>query len=274
MTQLLLDFGNTRDKFALARGEHLVLTRAAPQRLDQPALLALIEAHQPGSAAVCNTGPDRRDLLDWLGKRLPLLELGPETPLPIRNAYASPETLGPDRLALAVGAWARFPGRPVLAIDAGTCITYELLDAQGTYLGGLIAPGVRMRLQAMHTFTARLPLLSWEPGGSEAGGPQAAGAAGDAQAPTLSEGPHDAAFPPWGNTTASSMLAGSATAACAEIEGMVQRMEQSWPGLAVVLSGGDAGTLAPSLKCRIFAVPNLLMEGLNKILIHSDLVRL
>ena len=80
--------------------------------------------------------------------------------IPVRIGYHTPHTLGLDRIAAVVGASMECPGRPVLIVDAGTCVTYDLLTADGTFVGGNIAPGIRLRLLAMHEHTGKLPLVS------------------------------------------------------------------------------------------------------------------
>ena len=94
--------------------------------------------------------------------QIPILRFTPDTPVPITNRYRTPETLGSDRLAAVIGASSLKPGKDLLIIDAGTCITYEVIDARGNYWGGNIAPGMQMRLRALHEFTARLPLVEAE----------------------------------------------------------------------------------------------------------------
>ena len=80
--------------------------------------------------------------------------------LPVENLYETP------RNAWDMTGWRlwwapyeQFPGKDILVIDAGTCITYEFIDAAGRYHGGNISPGVQMRFRALHEFTGRLPLV-------------------------------------------------------------------------------------------------------------------
>ncbi|MCH5218250.1 MAG: type III pantothenate kinase [Muribaculaceae bacterium] len=84
-------------------------------------------------------------------------ELRPDSNLPLKIVYDSPSTLGTDRLAAALGAAHLFPGEVVLVADVGTALTLDVV-ACGAFLGGMISPGVRMRLEALHHFTSRLPL--------------------------------------------------------------------------------------------------------------------
>lgn len=80
--------------------------------------------------------------------------------LPITVQYETPETLGKDRLAAAVGANYLEPGKDLLVIDAGTAITYELIEASGAYLGGNISPGMTTRFKALNFYTKKLPLVT------------------------------------------------------------------------------------------------------------------
>lgn len=245
---LALDFGNTRDKYAVFQGHVLLEAGAADElRFDPSSLGHILARFRPEQAVLSNTAGERHDLLSWLEKQVAVLPLHAATPLPFSSAYETPQTLGNDRIALAAGALHRAPEQAVLAIDAGTCLTLDLVDAQGVYQGGLIAPGVRMRLQAMHTFTARLPLVEWNGQAEEA--------------------------PLIGRSTLDCLLAGAVTAAAAELDGLLDRYRQENPGLVALLTGGDGPALAASMKNRIFAVPHLLMEGLNKILIYNVLQR-
>ncbi len=159
------------------------------------------------------------------------------TPLPLRNAYHTPHTLGKDRLAAAVGAWHFFPGTACVIFDAGTCLTSDLLTAEGVFLGGNISPGLHMRLQAMHASTAHLPL------------PEA-------------RAPHS-----WyGRTTREAMQAGAFHGMLWEMEGFVAQAENMLGPVQVVITGGDAARFARYWKTEIFANPDLVLIGLNQIL--------
>jgi type III pantothenate kinase len=164
------------------------------------------------------------------------------TAVPLRNAYATPHTLGADRLAAAVGAAGLRPGQATLIVDAGTALKMDVVTADGTYHGGSIGPGLNMRLRALHTFTGRLPLL---------------------------ELPHaDATIPLTGDSTTSSLLSGVVNGAVAEITGFITQYQRLYPGLGVLLTGGDATFLAARLPARIFVVPELVLLGLNRILAY------
>jgi type III pantothenate kinase len=183
---------------------------------------------------------DDPDLGSYLASLCPVLQVSGITPSPLRSTYASPLTLGADRLANSVGALVHLPGRPVLAIDAGTCITYDLIEKDGTYMGGAISPGLRMRAKALHAYSARLPMVD--------------------------PGPRPASL---GNDTRSSIAAGMHHGILGEVQGFIRDYAHDRPDLAVVLTGGDALWIAAGLKNGIFAHPLLTLDGLHAILVHN-----
>ena len=159
--------------------------------------------------------------------------------LPIRLDYKTPSTLGPDRIAAACGAWAMHRGEACLVIDAGTCITVDFVDAEGVYHGGAIMPGLQMNLQALHTFTAKLPLLEIHPG---------------SKAPVL------------GRSTEESILAGTLGATMLALAGYVALYREKAPALQVVLTGGSAPILVEAGASGWHYVPGLTLIGLNEIM--------
>lgn len=168
------------------------------------------------------------------------LQFSAKTPTPLRNKYHSPETLGLDRLAAGVGASVLFPKQNSLIVDAGTAITYEYISAEGEYLGGNISPGLHMRYKSLHTFTEKLPLL--DPG-----------------APLMD----------FGLDTASAMRLGVENGILYEINGTIDDFRSRFDNGAVLITGGDALFFEKKLKSRIFAQPNLVLIGLNNILIYT-----
>ncbi|MCH5327652.1 MAG: type III pantothenate kinase [Coprobacter sp.] len=160
-----------------------------------------------------------------------------ESRLPVQIGYRTPETLGLDRIAGVVGAAGEKPGVPVLVVDAGTAVTYDVLTGDGLFVGGNIAPGLQMRLQALHSFTARLPRVSAE-----------------GEVPLL------------GYDTETAIRAGVVQGICHEIDGYVRELSGKYPGLLVFLTGGDAFLFAERLKTPIFVDKNIVIKGLNRIL--------
>lgn len=167
-----------------------------------------------------------------------------DMPLPIKLDYKTPETLGADRIADACGAAGLHPGEPCLVIDAGTCITVDFIDAKGVYHGGAIMPGLKMNLQALHTFTAKLPLIDLE---------------GVEKTPVL------------GRSTEESILAGTVGATLLSLAGYVALYKEKAPNLRVLLTGGDAKYLLASGANNGWEhVQNLTLIGLNEIMIYNE----
>ncbi|CCH53768.1 putative transcriptional acitvator, Baf family [Fibrisoma limi BUZ 3] len=171
-----------------------------------------------------------------------ILTLDSATPVPIRKAYDTPNTLGADRVAAAVGAMSLFPACDCLVLDVGTCLTADLIDREAVFQGGLISPGLHMRLRAMHEQTARLPLVD-----VSAGEP----------------------VPLTAKNTRQAMQSGVVNGLTFEMNGIIETYRRERPGLVVVLCGGDASVFESRLKPPIFAVPELVLIGLNRILEHN-----
>ena len=148
-----------------------------------------------------------------------------------------------DRLAGVVGAKTLYPENNCLVIDAGTCITYDFIDATGVYQGGSIAPGIRMRLEAMHTFTANLPLPDWNPQTSR---------------PSLVS-----------KSTEQALISGAANGTIAEAEQIIATFQEQYASTQVLVCGGDRNFFESTIKHPIFAVRNLVSIGLNRILEHN-----
>jgi type III pantothenate kinase len=180
-------------------------------------------------------------LEEYIKKQSKFIIFDSSTPLPLTNKYQTPETLGKDRLAAAVAAVNMFPHSNVLVIDAGTCIKYDFINAKAEYLGGAISPGLQMRFNALNHFTEKLPLI------------------------TLSE--YDSLI---GKNTAESLLSGVINGTLSEIDGIIERYHKIYPEIQIVLSGGDAEYLVSKLKKEIFAVSNIVLNGLKIILDYND----
>ena len=113
--------------------------------------------------AVSSTRKSIPESIRNFGKELKLyIELDHLTSLPISIAYLTPQTLGRDRIAGAVAAQFLYPDEGKIIVDAGTCITYDFVDSNGCFLGGNISPGIQMRIRAMNSHTANLPLVEME----------------------------------------------------------------------------------------------------------------
>ncbi|GHV00524.1 type III pantothenate kinase [Bacteroidia bacterium] len=234
--------GNTAVKCAVVEQGRVVQTLRSDG--DPEPLLERMLTLCPGvdDSIVVSTREGADRVCRWLEVRVGrCLQLGPETPTPIVNRYATPATLGYDRLAGAVGAAMRFPGCTTLVVDLGTAITFDVVTAQGEFLGGNISPGAAMRLRALHDHTDSLPLVSL----------------GD---------------PPGmiGSSTEGAILAGVVGGIVHETEGYVARLEQMYGQLKIIFTGGDADFFVKRLNFPIFVSYNLVLEGLNAILEYNN----
>lgn len=242
--KLILDFGNTFQKIAVFENHELESLKIF-EKQDFSKIEAYLTKNVQGDRKISKTIPAilssvisyPASFRRFMSENYNFIELNENTTVPINNKYKTTSTLGKDRLAAIVGANHLFPGSNVLAIDCGTCITFDLITKSGEYLGGGISPGISMRFKALHNFTDKLPLMS-NTNFSEL----------------------------IGTTTEESILSGVLNGAVAELEGIIQKYKNKFPELNIVLSGGDFNYFDKRLKNNIFAVPNLVLLGLNKIL--------
>lgn len=238
--KLIIDIGNTVAKLVAFDGDEPVEEiRTCNDSLSALRVFAAKYAFTHGIVgAVKELTAEAENQLQSL--HIPILRFTPQTPIPIKNRYRSPETLGADRLAAAVGASALKPKTDLLIIDAGTCVTYEVIDAHGNYWGGNIAPGMQMRLNALHQFTAKLPLVSAE---------------GD--------------VPGMGYNTETAIRSGVLRGMKYEIEGYIRSMRKKYPNLQVFLTGGNHINFDTSIIRIIFTDKFIVPRGLNKILDYN-----
>lgn len=241
--QLVLDLGNSMQKYAVFSGDEMIELHAE-KLLTIENLYAVIKKFQIKSCILASVVHHDSNLEKMLYENCNTIILNYTTPLPFKNLYASPETLGKDRLACAVAAWKTFPGKNVLALDAGTCIKYDFVSAEETYLGGAISPGLNMRFKALHNYTDKLPLLNTDMLGQKF-------------------------LAITGDSTEHSILSGVGVGALLEVDGAIDRYRGKYKDLQVILTGGDASFFENHLKNRIFAVPNLVLQGLHVILDYN-----
>lgn len=236
MDNLIIDIGNSRIKSALFRRNELVSESVF---LDLPSALLAWKGFSFQNCLVSSVKWTEKDLK----MQLPFgfIFLKRDLKFPIGNSYGSPATLGLDRLAAAVGGWDRAGKGPVLVIDLGSCMTFDLVDEKNNYRGGAISPGLLMRAKAMNSLTARLPLVE------------------------LDEKPKDFI----GTDTITCMQIGIWYGIELEILGQIRKYEQKFPEIKVFVCGGDAQSFESLAKDHIFVVQNLVLHGLNCILNHN-----
>lgn len=247
MQNLILDIGNTQTKLALFDSETLIDKYVCPHIdgfVNQEAVLTWIDNKDINATIVSST----LDLSEaWIksmqGIFSQLIVLSHQTPLPIQINYDTPETLGVDRIAAAVGANYHFPNQNVVVVDLGTCMTFEVVSQENVYEGGFILPGWNMQLKAMHHFTDKLPLWSND-----------LNKTGEFEI---------------GKSTESAMTEGVVHSISSTIDGLIDKIENKIGEATVILTGGDAESFETRLKSKIFVHPNLVLEGLNKILSYN-----
>ncbi len=237
---LCIDWGNTRVKAAFFNEQTVVADYNFSEEEALTGLMGLVAEKQPRATILCSVANHPPELKILLQEQAPLVVLSSTTLLPIMNAYHSPDSLGMDRLAIAVGANAAFPDRNNLVVSVGTAITYNFIHQNKAFRGGSISPGLQLRFRALHEYTDKLPLVD------ETG-----------DTPVL------------GYATETSIRSGVVLGVAAEIDGMINYYKEQYSGLNVVLTGGNAGLFAGKLKNQIFADSQLLLKDLNTILRHN-----
>lgn len=241
---LTIDNGNTSVKVAFFIGTELVATNRFMRR-DVRLLDRFISTYKPDSAIMCSTASSEasqcvEELINQRCSRV--MSLTHETPMPISLGYRTPQTLGRDRIATAVGAWSIAQGGDVLVIDAGTAITYDLVTADGCFVGGNIAPGLGLRFKSLHEHTGRLPLV-------------------DADGDT----------PVMGYDTQTAIRSGVLLGLLGEIRSCIATLKMSHPGLTVFLTGGDGSLLHSRLgEEGVIYQEHLAAEGLNRIYLYNE----
>jgi type III pantothenate kinase len=232
---LCFDFGNTRMKCAVFDGKELkellvlendsdeIIQQLVDRYHPQKSLLSSVIDHNPAVETILSAS-SKFHKLDHLSR------------IPITTPVGKPETIGADRLGLAVAAADLFPGKNNLVVGLGTAITYNFINKFNEFLGGGISPGMEMRFKSLEIFTAKLPLIS-----------------------------KDWNFPLVGYDTRTNILSGVILGMAKEIDGMIDAYAEKYGNFNVLLTGGDAPYFVYHLKNLIFADPNLIYKGLYAI---------
>ncbi len=237
--KLIVDLGNTRAKVAVFVGDELLEVNSFDTPDPGQLLKPYLESGDLKACIISSVSIPTSTFREFLSE-IQLIEFNALTPIPIINRYASPSTLGADRLAVAVAANGLYPGKDVLIIDAGSAITYDFINKNGEYQGGGITAGVHMRFKALNTFTSRLPLV-------------------------------EARFPDFliGRNSDESILSGVMNGIRAEMDGIIEEYKLLYPDIIILFTGGDMFYFEKILKNNIFAIPNLVLTGLNLILEYN-----
>jgi type III pantothenate kinase len=247
---LAVDIGNTRIKVAVFE-ENTLLERFYFSSLDlQKEMRFILNKYKNTSqVVVASVGNIPKEVFLEFESQASIHLIGPNFPFSFKNNYSTPETLGIDRMVLANGAVLKYPNQNRLVIDAGTCITYDFIDENDNYLGGAISPGIQLRFESLHNYTAKLPLLSLESLNDQ-----------DSEIEKV---------PLIGNSTFEAINSGVINGVINEIQGFISQYEAVYPKFIIILTGGDAEFLAKRLKNTIFANSNFLLESLNQTFQHK-----
>jgi len=238
---LCIDWGNTNVKAAIFENDSLQKQFSFSSEEALEKITSIINLYQPVKAIISSVAKHNMELENLLISKIKsTIILDGNTRLPIYNAYLTSDTLGPDRIALVCAAHILHPEKNNLVISLGTCITYNFVQKNKTFRGGAISPGMQMRLNAMHTFTGKLPQINM-----------------------------DGELVMLGYDTASCMRSGAAYGIIFEIEGMIADYAKQYQDFNAILTGGDAPFFASKIKSKIFADPDLLLKGLNLILNYN-----
>jgi type III pantothenate kinase len=235
---LVVDLGNTLTKTAIYDQNKLIELRSFKTLFVCDIELMLRKHHEINQCIISVTGLFEEDLKSYLKITFPnFIELNGYSQLPFTNTYESKGTQGSDRIAAIAGAQFLFPKINVLVIDAGTAITYDVIDNQSVYKGGSISPGLQTRYKALNYFTQKLPLLEKKE-----------------------------TFDIIGTNTPQAIISGVQNGLVFEIEGYITRLKEVYSELEVLLSGGDSEFISKNIKYICKLEPDLVLIGLNQIL--------
>ena len=242
MLNLVIDAGNTFTKVAVFDNRDLIELHKFDQ-LTVTGLEGVVKSRQISYSIVSSVDLEVEELEDYLKANFRHIRFHTGINAGIINHYKTPHTLGLDRYAAVIGAKALLPDANCLIIDSGTCITYDFVDKNRNYYGGSISPGLRMRFNAVHTFTERLPLIEAEADFNNY----------------------------FGDDTRTAILSGVQQGIFNEALGFIQDYTSRYSELKVILCGGDVKFFDTRLKNSIFAnsiktEPDLVLIGLNEVI--------
>jgi type III pantothenate kinase len=237
---LIVEQGNTKLKASVFDCRKIV-SFVFTDKDDTSRVKDMINQYHPTQGIVSSVTDMDEALTDYIKEHLKnLLWLDEHTPIPIRSEYETKATLGKDRIAAAVGANYLQQERNLLVIDAGTAITYEVIESSGVYRGGNISPGLTTRFRALNAYTKCLPLVK-----------------------------EKNEVPLVGTSTESAILAGVINGIVYEMDGFIDTLRAIYGDVFVFLTGGHSFYFERRLKNHIFADANLVLIGLNRILEYN-----
>jgi type III pantothenate kinase len=243
MHNLVIDIGNTNSKMAVFEDRVLVFFQSA-DHIDQHNLSELIDKYKIVSSTLSSVKEEATPVVSILKSGTNYIPFSTQLNTGIQNHYQTRATLGQDRWAKVIAVHHAYPRQNCLVIDAGTCITYDLLNEESAYFGGSISLGINMRFEALNHYTGKLPLVRW-----------------DKELQRIPEG----------TDTQTAITNGVLQGVINEVEGFISLQNKKNTDLKVVITGGDATFLLEQLKNSIFAPqiihdPYLVLKGLNEVI--------
>ncbi|MBN2520026.1 MAG: type III pantothenate kinase [Bacteroidales bacterium] len=238
----MIDIGNTCSKLGIFKNDELIESESFKNITIKTLKQFILKHTEIQNCIISSVSESKTEIIDFLNKStIKTILLDQNTKLPIKNFYKSKNSLGYDRIAAASGANSLFPNTNILVIDAGTAITIDFVNAKNEFLGGNISPGIDMRFRALNYFTKKLPYLK------------------KIDNITII-----------GETTNQAVINGVLNGTIFELNKYIEYYMKQFNDLKIVITGGDANFFEKKLKNPIFVISNLVLIGLNRILIENE----
>ena len=240
---LCIDQGNSRTKVALMTDDGRIINDFIYKSFASAEVERLFDLYDITDSIISSVVNIEAAVVNTLSRRSQHFVLfDHNTPVPIINQYDTPRTLGQDRLAAAVGAKSLCPNENLLIIDAGSAITYDFVTEKGEYIGGNIAPGLKMRFTMLNRMTKKLPMV-------------------DAEENEL--------IPLFGKNTRDAIVAGVIRGVAYEVKGYMRTLKEKVPHFQTFLTGGHAPYILNNVRMEMHHEKNLVLKGLNVILVYN-----
>lgn len=253
---LCIDQGNSRTKVALMTDDGKIIKDLSYKQFSSADVERLFDLYEITDSIISSVVNIEAAIVNTLNRRSQHFVLFDHmTPVPIVNKYESPETLGQDRLAAAVGAKSLCPNENLLIIDCGSAITYDFVSAEGEYMGGNIAPGLKMRFTILQRMTKKLPLVDVD---------------------------ENELIPLFGKNTRDAIAAGVIRGVAYEVKGYMRTLREKTVaqdnakhGFQTFLTGGNAPYILNNVRSsrsenrQLRYEKHLVLIGLNTILVYN-----
>jgi len=246
---LCIDQGNSRTKVALMTDEGKLIKDLTYKQFSSADVERLFDLYEITDSIISSVVDIEAAIVNTLSRRSQHFVLFDHlTPVPIINRYETPQTLGQDRLAAAVGAKSLCPEQNLLIIDVGSAITYDFVSAEGEYMGGNIAPGLKMRFTMLQRMTKKLPLVEVD---------------------------ENELIPLFGKNTRDAIAAGVIRGVAYEVKGYMRTLHEKMPSFRTFLTGGNAPYVLKNVRTSrnenrpIQYEKHLVLIGLNTILVYN-----